>query len=200
MKSLLYKELWIMKRNWLAYLILLGLCCVPMDNDWYITPHTICVASSVLLSGIVEQDFQQGWHRQLAVLPYSSRAIVGVRYLFFWGVSLLLGLAYGLIQGVVSPGVSSSDQLACGAVLAAALLGMPVCFFPWSFYLGPGLQINAYAAAAGCYALGYLVLWRLTLLLPAGTLASSLLPLALVLVGCPFSYRLALGRYDKRTW
>ena len=199
MKSLLYKELWIMKRNWLAYLILLGLCCVPMDNDWYITPHTICVASSVLLSVIVEQDFQQGWHRQLAVLPYSSRAIVGVRYLFFGGSPPSgAGLRADPRGGL--PGVSSSDQLACGAVLAAALLGMPVCFFPWSFYLGPGLQINALCGRRRLLCPGLFGPLAAHASSAGGHPGLSLLPLALVLVGCPFSYRLALGRYDKRTW
>lgn len=194
MKALLYKDLWINKQSTLAVLLLgVAVCVIPFPFDTDALP---LVYGCILLPQLFRQELQDRWYTLGTMLPYSSKALVGSKYLLAGGVVALLGGAAFFGQLVTHPGATAAERGENALLLMAALLVLYAVFLLALFHLGPDALAGAYFLAIvglGCLG-GVAVAARENQLLSS----APCFPLALLLFLA--SFPVAVKQYNNRLW
>lgn len=196
MKALLYKDLWISKQYSLPMLVLaVAFCVIPLPFAFDTSTLPLAYGCLLLLH-LFQMENRENWYALASMLPYSSRTLVGSKYLLTGGAILLLGLASFFGPMATCPECPAAERLGNSGMLVVSLLVIYALFLPALFSLGPGHTGGAYLVAiAGFGCVGLLSLSLEEALLPH-------LPLMLALAFLLFlaSFLAAVKRYDKRQW
>lgn len=200
MKALLYKDLWIAKRFSLPMLVLaVAICVIPLPFP-FDTSALPLVYECLLLPCLFRQEHQEHWYALAAMLPYSSRTLVGSKYFLTGGVILLLGLASFFGPLVTCPGLSAAERLASTGTLVLSLLMFYTFSLPALFFLGPGHIGGAYLV--GIAGFGCVGLLSLSFEETHAFFFGQHFPLVLTLTLLLFlaSFLVAVRWYGKRQW
>ena len=205
MKGLLWKDYYMMIKYCRMFLlfavVFLGAAIMEPDNLFLLAYPVILLG--MIPVNLLAYDEREKWDLYSAVLPYTRKQIVTVKYLIGMLINLsmfVLVMVVLVIQGMVNQSFHMTESLELGALLLALGLLTPMVVLPFSFKWGTekGRVVYIICMAVACG--GIFVLTSEGLLNPnIFQMKVSLLVLtAIMLVLYVISWQISIRFYEKK--